>query len=815
MRVPMSWLAALLPGLPTDPDVVSEALIKAGLNVEQILPIGRDATGVLVGKVLEIEELTEFKKPIRFCLVDIGDAQTGPRGIVCGARNFAVGDLVAVAVPGAVLPGGFAISARQTYGRTSDGMICSSRELGLGDEHDGILILPPEVAALGADAMALLGDDVLDIDVTPDRGYCMSMRGIARETAIALGLDFQDLVGADLPPATGRARTVRIEDPAGCDRYAAREIRGMSGALAGSFAHARWLSLAGMRPISAVVDATNLVMLEIGQPLHAFDLATLTGDIVVRRARAGERLVTLDGVDRALDPDDLVIADDSGPIALAGVMGGAATEIGPATQDILLEAAHFDPMSVARTARRHRLPSEASRRFERGIDEDVALAALDAVVKLLGAEASGPVTDTDLRQPREAILLPADLPGRIAGVDYPVTAVEHRLGQVGCTFAPAADGMLSVLPPSWRSDLRGHADLVEEVIRLEGYDGIPSVVPSGPAGTGLTAEQQRRRAASRALAASGYVEVALTPFVGADVQDLLGLAADDERRRSVRLANPLSEEEAFLRTTLLPGLLAAAVRNASRGRPDLSLFEMGLVFRASGVAPVPSPGAAARPSDEQLAALDATLPLQPRHAAALLTGKREPQGWWGPGRRADWADAVDAAQTLATAAHAQLSVAAGDQAPWHPGRCAALSVGGRVIGYAGELHPRVIAAFELPERTCAMELDLDALVAAAGGPVSAPVISAFPAADRDVALVVAAGISATEVESAVRAGAGELLESLALFDVFPLPDGRRSLAFRLVLRAGDRTLTADEANAARDAAVARAGELVGAQLRGT
>lgn len=387
--------------------------------------------------------------------------------------------------------------------------------------------------------------------------------------------------------------------------------------------------------------------------------------------------------------------------------------------------------------------------------------------------------------------------------------------QVGCAVTPGVDGVLSVLPPSWRPDLRGHADLVEEVIRLEGYDGIPSIVPSGPAGAGLTSDQRRRRAASRALAAAGYIEVAVSPFVGADVPDRLGLAAEDGRRQAVRLANPLSEEESFLRTSLLPGLFAAAVRNVSRGHTDLSLFETGLVFRASGVAPVVSPGAASRPSEEQLAALDATLPAQPRHAAVVLTGHREPQGWWGPGRTTDWADAVEAAQVLARAAHAQLDVSAADEAPWHPGRCAALTVCGRVIGYAGELHPRVVATFELPARTCAMELDLDALVAAAGGPVSAPLISAFPAADRDVALVVPDGVPAADVEAAVRAGAGALLESLSLFDVFPLADGRRSLAFRMVLRAPDRTLTAEEANDARDAAVARATEVTGAQLRGS
>ena len=398
--------------------------------------------------MLEIEELTEFKKPIRFCQVRV-EPDGEPRGIVCGARNFAVGDRVAVALPGAVLPGGFEIGARKTYGRVSDGMICSVRELGIGDDHEGILVLPPDTP-LGSDVAQLLGDDVLVVDVTPDRGYCMSMRGLAREVATAYELPFEDPADLTVAPIAGESLSIRIEDPTGCDRYVGRELRSVDPGTRLPLSVERRLPLSGMRSISAVVDATNLVMLGLGQPLHAFDLAAIRGGIVVRRARAGEHLVTLDGMDRTLDPDDLVIADDSGPIALAGVMGGASTEIGPETKDVLLEAAHFDPAVVGRMARRHRLPSEASRRFERGVDPALAPRAAEAVARLLGVPGDVRVTDVDLRTAPAAIAFEDDLPGRIAGVTYPPEVVRRRLEEVGCTVTGAgASCRCSHRPGGW------------------------------------------------------------------------------------------------------------------------------------------------------------------------------------------------------------------------------------------------------------------------------------------------------------------------------------------------------------------------------
>ena len=842
MRIPMSWLRELLPGLRADARDVADALIRAGLEVEKIDAPGAEITGVVVAEVLDIEELTGFKKPIRFVEVSTG---AEVRRVVCGAANFATGDRVAYAPPGAVLAGGFEIGRRKTYGRDSDGMICSDRELGLGEDHTGILVLASGVA-VGTDVRDLLADEVLDVAVSPDRGYCLSMRGMAREVATAFGLAFSDPAALPLPPSPAPAGEVRVEDPAGCDRYVLRRITGLDVGTTTPLEIQRRLTMAGMRPISLAVDVTNYVMLGLGQPLHAFDAAKLRGTVSARRAHPGERLLTLDGTDRQLHNEDLVIADESGPVAIAGVMGGASTEIGPKTTDILLESAHFDPISVARTARRHGLASEASRRFERHVDPELAPHAAEAAARLMatlaGAGDPHELTDVDLRRPPATIRMPATTPGRIAGRAYPAEVVRRRLADVGCSVT-GGDELLAVTPPSWRPDLTGEAELVEEVLRLEGYDSIPVALPLTPAGRGLSTSQRLRRQASRALAAGGYDEVAVPPFVSGDVGDRLGLDAGDPRRAAVRLANPLSEDEAYLRTTLLPGLLAAVVRNAGRGRADLSLFETGLVFRwpiggPAGSPPRPPvPSVLHRPSDEEIRALDAELPRQPRHVAVVLCGLRQPAGWWGAGRAADWADAVEAARTVASSVRSPLDVASGAAAPFHPGRCAELRVprpdggagtgtaagagagGYTVVGHAGELHPRVTAAFEVPARTCAMELDVDALVAAADDRVQAPLISPYPPADRDVALVVDPSVAVAEVARALRAGAlgaggVGLLESLRLFDVYPMPDGRRSLAFRLVFRAADRTLTAEEANDARDAAVAEAAARTGAVLRG-
>ncbi|MFF2367255.1 phenylalanine--tRNA ligase subunit beta [Streptomyces sp. NPDC058122] len=833
MRVPLSWLREYvdLPATETGRDVQAK-LISAGLEVETVEQLGADLKGPLVvGQVLTIEELTEFKKPIRFCTVDVGTANgTGePQEIVCGARNFAVGDKVVVVLPGAVLPGNFAIAARKTYGKTSHGMICSGDELGMGDDGSGgIIVLPPQMEP-GTDAIELLQlvDEVLDIAVTPDRGYALSLRGVAREAAIAYGLPLRDPALLDVPAPNAFGHPVRISDPMGCDRFTARTVTGLDPDAQSPIWLRRRLQKAGMRPVSLAVDVTNYVMLELGQPLHAYDRSRVQGTIGVRRAEQGEKLTTLDGVKRTLDAGDLVITDDRGPIGLAGVMGGAHTEIDDTegtTTEVVIEAAHFDPITIARTARRHKLASEASKRFERGADPEATSAAaqrtVDLLVLLAGGTADAGVTEVIAPSAPHTITIPANHPDKVAGVDYGRETVVRRLQEVGCDVYGQDELIVTV--PSWRPDLTDPNDLAEEVIRLEGYENLPSTLPKPPAGLGLTDRQRLHRRAGRALAGAGYVEAPNYPFIGEHVFDQFGLAADDPKRKVVKLVNPLSDEEPALRTTLLPGLLQALRRNDGRGSHDLALFETGLVFhpreelRVAGRLPVDR-----RPTDEEIASLTAALPAQPRHAAVVLAGAREQAGWWGKGRPADWADAIEAARVLARESGTELLVRSGQYGPWHPGRCAELAVvvdgAEQIVGYAGELHPGVLKTLGLPARTCAMELDLDALERASSGHPKGPKISTFPVATQDVALVVDKNVPHADVEAALHEGAGELLESIRLFDEYEsaqLGEDKKSLAYALRFRADDRTLTVDEASAARDAAVALAAERTGAVLRG-
>ena len=821
MRVPVSWLLDHVALAQPDPWDIAKRLTEAGLKVEHVDVTGNDIDNVVVARVLAVEDLTGFKKPIRWVTLSDGKDQ---RQVICGATNFVVDDIVAYARPPATLPGGFVVERRAAYGRDSDGMICSARELGMGDDHTGIVVLghgdDPELE-LGADVVAVLGlrDTVLELGINPDRGYALSLRGIAREVATSYRVDFNDPAGLDVDAVAAGGHPVRIDDIDGCDRYIARVIANVDPTVPSPRWLQRRLTLAGMRPISLAVDVTNHVMLELGQPLHAFDRNLVSGALVVRRATQGETIRTLDDVVRDLHPDDLVIADDTGAVAIAGVMGGASTEIGPTTSEIVLESAHFDATSVAYTSRRHRLVSEASRRFERGVDDALAPAAAESAVRLLAATQpieAGAATDVDKRRERATIQLDPTLPGRLAGVDYSRETVVGRLADIGCTL----DGtdQLTVTPPSWRPDLRRSVDLVEEVVRLEGYDGLPSTVPRAPGGRGLTREQRQRRQLGRALAAAGWAEVLTYPFTAPDSGEALLLPAGDERRPSVRMSNPVSDEEPMLRASLLPGLLAALARNVGRGFPDVALFELGPVFRwPSGALPMPRPPVAVRPDDEVVAAMDQALPDQPLHVAVAVTGRWERPGWWGPGRIAGWQDAVEAARTVAGAVGTELTVTAGEAAPWHPGRCAALLVGEQLVGHAGELHPRVIEALDLPPRTCALELAIAPVLAGAPEITVAPTVSAYPPATVDVALVVDAEVPVSLVEAALRDGAGSLLEELRLFDIYtgaPIPAGKRSLAFSLRLRAPDRTLTAEESVAVRDAAVAVAAQRCGAELRG-
>lgn len=827
MRVAQSWLTEILQRATPEWNVTAEELdagfVRVGLEVEDIETLGR-IDNLVVGRVVEITELTEFKKPIRFCKVDVGEDE--PRGIVCGARNFAEGDLIVAALPGAVLPGDFAIASRKTYGHVSDGMICSLSELGIGKDHSGILVLEPGTAEPGTDANDLLGlgDTVIELNITPDRGYCFSVRGLTRELACGFDLEFADPAAVPaLPSDGGEAYPIRLEAETKATRFAARRVTGIDPKAVSPWWMQRRLHTAGVRPISPAVDVTNYVMLELGQPLHAFDAATLQGELVVRRARAGEKLTTLDGVERDLDPEDVVITDDSGVISLAGIMGGSTTEVSDSTTDVLLEAATWDPLAVFRGNRRHKLSSEAGKRFERTVDPAVARAALDRAASLLVEIAGGRVepTLTDIVVPTESptIRMDIDLPDRIAGVSYPNGTAARRLTQIGCTVEVGVGedghGQLVVTPPTWRPDLRQPADLVEEVLRLEGLEQIPSVLPTAPAGRGLTAPQKRRRSVSRALAYDGYVEVLAPVFLPAGVFDIWGLDADDPRRVTTKVLNPLEADRPELATTLLPGLLEILGRNVSRGQRDVSLYAIAQVVRPTPeTTPVQALPVDRRPSDDEIALLEGSLPAQPVHVGGVLAGLREPAGPWGPGRAADAFDAFAAAESVARAAGVRLERRAAQYLPWHPGRCAELLVDGVVVGHAGELHPAVIERAGLPARTCAFELDLDALPIVDSLP--APLVSPFPAVLQDVAVVVDASVPAADVQSALRSGGGDLLEDIRLFDVYEgtqLGENRKSLAFALRFRAADRTLTEDEASAAREAAVAAAATAVGAQLR--
>ena len=671
-----------------------------------------------------------------------------------------------------------------------------------------------------------LGDEVLDIAVTPDRGYALSIRGIAREVATAYGLPFDDpaLVDAEslVPAPSGEApHGCSITDPTAADRFVLRSIAGLDPQAPSPQWTRRALVACGMRPVSPAVDVTNYVMLELGQPLHAFDRAKLSGPLTVRRAADGEPLETLDHVKRTLTSDDIVIAEPRGPLALAGTMGGLESEIDEESHSVAIEAVHFSAHAVARMSRRHKLSSEASRRFERGVDPElpaIASARAAALLIELGGATYVGTSRVDAVAPSSPVPMPADLPERVSGLPIPADRAIARLESVGATLT-VEGASLVVTPPSWRPDLTDPADLVEEVVRLEGYENLPATLPLVRAGYGLTSGQRLRRRVGRALAGAGLVEVLNYPFIGAEDLAALGITGDDPRCALVGLANPLSDEAPFMRTTLLPGLVGAARRNLSRGASEVALSEVGLVFRGSGTGTAvepPRPSVAGRPGDADVAALEALLPEQPRHAAGILAGERDRAGWWGAGRQADWSDAIGIVRDLADELGVPIDVSAGSSAPWHPGRCAVLSVGEQAVGHAGELHPRVIGQLGLPARTVAFEIDLDVLLAAAPEAAVAPVFSTMPVAKEDLAVVVADDVPAEVVRRALVNGGGELLESVRLFDTYSgeqVGAGRTSLAFALRMRAPDRTLSAAEVAEVRQNALAAAERECGAVLR--
>ncbi len=845
MRVPLSWLAEYV-DLAADitPEQAQADLVKVGFEEEDIH--GGDISGpIVVGQVLEFTpEEQSNGKTIRWCQVRVAadgevaaDGGEPIHGIVCGASNFEVGDKVVVTLPGAVLPGPFPIAARKTYGHVSEGMMASAKELGLGEGHDGIIRLgemglDPEV---GSDALALLGlgESAIEINVTPDRGYAFSIRGVAREYSHSTGAAFRDPAtevisahGATEQTSFASQFPVTVSDEApirgrvGCPLFATRIVRGIDATKPTPAWMVTRLKLAGIRSISLPVDISNYVMLEMGQPNHAYDLDTLSGEIDVRRAKAGEKLVTLDESERTLHEEDLLITSAGKAVGLAGVMGGLATEITDATTNVLIEAANFDPVSIARTARRHKLSSEASKRFERGVDPQIVAIAAGRVAQLLVEFAGGEIVDegsyfNHIPAP-EAIELPAGFVSGLIGLEYTDDQITGSLTEIGCAVETTASGFL-VTPPTWRPDLTDKWTLAEEVARIVGYHLIPAELPVAPPGRGYTVAQVVRRRVSNTLASSGHTEVLSYPFFDEETNNLFGSAAEVTVPQ-VRLANALDANHGWMRTSLLPGLIGTAARNRSRGLTDLALFETGLVF-------LPEPGTTygqevvaggVRPDTATETALYAGIPPQPRYLSGLFVGNAIAKQVGQSAVAYSWEDALAAVNQIAFAAGVSLEIKQGSHKAFHPGRTAQILLHGEVIGYAGELLPSVVEQAHLPRTVAAFELNLDAICAAAGKPHTAVDVKTMPAATQDLSLVVDATVPVSELRQAVVSGAGELLEEAVLVDIYQgtgIPEGQRSVTFSLRFRAADRTLTAAEATEAKEAGVAEAAKLCGATIR--
>ncbi|MEE8331077.1 MAG: phenylalanine--tRNA ligase subunit beta [Acidimicrobiia bacterium] len=768
MKLTLNWLREFV-DLPEEADGIATVLAGLGFKAESVESLPLEFSNVAVARV---KDLRPHPDADRIRVVDI-DTGSGDVTVVCGAWNFEAGAVVAYAPPGSVLAGGLAVGEKEIRGVNSPGMIASERELGLSDEHEGILVLD-DATPLGVDLGELVGlpDVVFDLEVNPNRPDCMSVLGIARELAAFYGRELREPTVGLIDAPGGPSVTVGD----GCKRFVARRVSGVTVGSSPPLMQNR-LRAAGVRPISNVVDATNYAMLELGHPTHAFDAEALGDTIVVRLAKPGETLRTLDGVDRDLDTADIVVADVTSARAIGGVMGGEDSEVGPATTEVIVEAAYFHPGSVMRTATRHGLRSEASARFQRGMDPNAARRAADRVAQLLVANAGGTaggVTDAYPTpvEPRQ-IDLPLSEIERVTGKGFSESDVRGILEPLG--FAVDGSDPLSVTVPTRRVDVDRAIDFVEEIARFHGYDNFGSRVAVGP-GYGLPSQERRYRQLRDSMVSAGYFETTSFSFIGQEDLDGLGLPDDDARRSAIHVSNPLRAEEAVMRTTLLPGLLKATAANLSRRIDSVALFETGKVFLPGGEIP---------DQPESLA-----------FVAAGLTGA----GWFDDGRQRDAMDAMGVVERLATdMGMAGLELRAASPPAMHPGRSAEVVVGGEVIGVIGELHPRVASVFDIEARVTAGELRIDVLLEDQL-PFTFTEASPYPPVIFDLAFDLPDDAAAALVVATARSAAPELIERIEIFDIFrgaPLDEGRKSLAMRVILRAGDRTLTDDEVTPVR------------------
>ena len=789
MRVPLSWLREFVP-VELDAEALAERIDARGIKVEGIERPWAGLEGVVVARVLEVRDHPNSDK---LCVATV-DAGQGPVQVVVGVRNMAAGDLVPWAKPGSRVPMLDApLASKPLRGEVSNGMLCSPRELAISHEHEtGILTLPDELA-VGADLKSALGldDAVLDIEVEPNRPDYLSVYGVARETSSILGLPLAEpeMILEEHPERADELATVELRAPEGCPLYLARVLRDAATGATPLWAQAR-LTAAGMRPVAPIVDATNYAMLELGQPLHAFDMQRLAGPgIVVRRAGAGERLVTLDGVDRELTEEDLLICDLEKPVAIAGIMGGQTSEVSDSTTDVLLESASFTRTGVIRTARRLELHSEASHRFERGTDpEGVHRAARRCAALMAGwtgarvltgaAEAGGPPERrwVSMRVSRATALL-----------GYPVTPSDTAavFDALRMTHREESD-LVEVEVPGYRVDIEREVDLIEEVARIQGYERVGATIPRSPELAGLPEGYAFARRIRNAFVRVGLREAKPLPFVSEDDLVLMG------DRDAIPLTNPLRAEEAWLRTRLLPGLLHTVARNQRWGVGSVSIFEVGTVFRSAD-------------------------PVEERRQVGLALAGAAGEGWTSDDRGSDVLDARGAVEALFEDLGVEgwaLGEPLGE--PFHPGRSARILLEDRAVGVIGELHPRAAASLDLEGRVAVAELEVEPLRAAASRSFRLVEVPRFPPIRRDLAFVVDEDVPAGGMQAALEAAAGELLDRSLLFDVFrggAIPEGRKSIAFALEFRAPDRTLTDEEVEPVIDTVVDRLRSELGAELR--
>jgi phenylalanyl-tRNA synthetase beta chain len=807
MKAPLSWLREYV-AIDLSPGELASRLALTGTEVERVAEVGvphKDEVleRFVVAKVREREQHPDADK-LSVCLVDVGEES--PRTIVCGAPNVAAGQTVAVSLPGAVLPNGMAIGEAKLRGVLSSGMILSEAELGFEQKSPGIMVLPDDWEAGEPLSSRLpLAEHVLEVEVTPNRPDCLSIMGLAREIAAATEAVFCE--GEDQSfPTSGRPAeddvAVEVWDPDLCPRYAARVIRGVKIEPSPPWLKAR-IAHAGMRPVNNVVDITNYVMWTVGQPLHAFDLSTVEGGrVIARRATEGERILTLDGTERVLTPDMLVIADAVKPSVIAGIMGSVDSEVTDSTTDLLLEAANFHGPSIMRTSSALGLRSESSTRFEKGIDRNLVPPALDMacsmICRICGGEVSKGTLDVLAAEtgPTTLSLRPHRVT-EILGAEVPTSEIESILGNLGCDVDedPADDTRLLVTVPTFRGDLEREIDLVEEVARIHGLDLLPATLPPRTEGRGgLTETQRSVRAVGDSLVGAGLDEVVTYSFVDPTWCEHLRLEEGDDRADPIVLANPLSQDQSVMRTMLLPGLLATGARNASVREDSVHVFEIGRTFHKS----------------------DHELPDETRRLGILMLGPWEVGSWNAEDRGPDFFLIKGVVERVLDVMGVEAAYGRVDEPFLHPGKSASIDVDSKSLGWVGEVHPLTLKAFDLAGPVFAAELDLDAVISLRPGVTLYEDLLTYPVLEQDLALVVDENLPSIDVVGAVLAAGGDLLRDARVFDVYSGPqvgEGKKSLALRLTFRSSERTLQEAEVNELRAAMLEQLAASIGAVIR--